>query len=285
MPHVDLPQCRIDYLEQGHGRPVVFVHGYLMAGELWQALADELAPQGFRCVMPTWPLGAHRHPLRPGVDASPYGQAAIIGAFLEALGLDDVVLVGNDSGGALCQVVVTRHPQRIGALVLTNCDAFDNFPPKAFRPLRPLAAVPGAIRAMLAPLAFGPLRRAVFGLLVDRDVDHLFADWTRRPREDPRIMADLVRVTRGFHRSVTEAAARALPGFDRPVLLTWGTDDPFFPLAHAERLRDLLPDARLETMPGKCFVMVDRPARVAGLIAGFAGSDAARTAGRAAARA
>src|SRR3712207_686568 len=128
MPHVDLPQGRIEYTERGSGRPVVFVHGALMAGDVWEDVAGRLAPHGLRCIMPTWPLGAHRIPLADGADATPHGIAELIAGFLAALGLDDVVLVGNDTGGALAQFVVTRHPERVGALVLTNCDAFWNFP-------------------------------------------------------------------------------------------------------------------------------------------------------------
>lgn len=278
MPHVDLPQGRIDYLEEGEGRPVVFVHGYLMGGELWRGLAAELAPQGFRCLMPTWPLGAHRTPLRDGADAGPYGQAAIVAAFLEALDLDDVVLVGNDSGGAISQVVVTRHPERVGALVLTNCDAFDNFPPKFFRALVAVARLPGGLRATLAPFRFAAVRRSplFFGLLCDTGVDSLSAEWARPHREDRRVFADLKRLTVAMHREVTQTAARELPGFDRPVLLAWATDDPLFPLAHARRLCDLLPDARLETLPGRCLSMVDRPAQLAALVAGFATGSAPR---------
>ena len=105
MPAIQLQQGTIHYEEAGpaHGRPLVFVHGYLMGGDLWAGLAERLAERGLRAIMPTWPLGAHREPMRPGADLTPRGVAAIIAGFLEALGLEDVVLVGNDTGGALCR--------------------------------------------------------------------------------------------------------------------------------------------------------------------------------------
>src|SRR5687767_7097809 len=128
MPAVELAQGTIHYREAGppDGRPVVFVHGYLMAGDLWAALGERLAARGLRAIMPTWPLGAQPEPLRPGADVTARGVAAIVVAFLEALELEDVVLAGNDTGGAICQLVAAGQPERLGALVLTNCDAFEN---------------------------------------------------------------------------------------------------------------------------------------------------------------
>src|SRR5215204_4429247 len=143
MPTATLPQGLVHYIDSGGGRPVVFVHGYLMGGDLWDRLAAELAPRGYRCIAPTWPLGAHREPMAPGADLTPTGLAALIASFIAALALEDAVLVGNDSGGALSQIVAAEYPDAIGALVLTNCDAFGNFPPSFFKALVPAARVPG----------------------------------------------------------------------------------------------------------------------------------------------
>lgn len=277
MPSVHLPQGRIDYLDQGEGRPVVFVHGYLMGGELWQDLADELVPRGFRCLMPTWPLGAHRSALRPGADRSFKGQATTIAQFLEALDLEDVLLVGNDSGGALCQVVATEHPERLGALVLTNCDAFDDLPPSFFKLLVPLARrFPQVAGALVQPFRLGAVRRSPvgFGLLTDRGVDHLAAQWVKPALSDKGVQADLAHITATLDNEVTREAARRLPAFDRPTLVAWAIDDRLFPLENGARLAQLIPGARLETLPGKCFSMVDRPAQLAALIAGFGTSSA-----------
>ena len=118
-----------------NGRPVVFVHGYMMGGELWREVGQRLAAAGLRCIAPTWPLGAHPQPLRPGADRTITGVAGIVADVLAALDLRDVVLVGNDTGGVVTQLVAVRHPERIGALVLTSCDAFEHFPPPILKPV------------------------------------------------------------------------------------------------------------------------------------------------------
>ena len=119
---VQLPQGTIDYRERGTGEPIVFVHGALVNADLWRKVVPALA-KDFHCIAPDLPLGSHTRPLPADADLSPNGAAKLIADFIESLGLDNVTLVGNDTGGALCQLVVTRHPQRIGRLVLTNCDA------------------------------------------------------------------------------------------------------------------------------------------------------------------
>src|SRR5215212_7364497 len=141
---VQLPQGPIRYREAGEGKPVVFVHGYLVDGRLWGGVVDELSSD-YRCFAPDWPIGAQQIALNPDADLTPYGVAATIAAFLEELDLTDVTIVGNDSGGAMSQVLVSRHPERIGRLVLTNCDTHENFPPGPFKALIPLAKMPGGM--------------------------------------------------------------------------------------------------------------------------------------------
>ena len=121
--------------------------------------------------MPTWPLGAHREPMRPGTDMTPRGVAATIAAFLDALELEDVVLVGNDTGGALCQVVAVDHPERLGALVLTNCDMYENFPPSPFTALLKAARLPGGLKATLQPMRTAAARRSPLGFGMRRLAD------------------------------------------------------------------------------------------------------------------
>ena len=137
MSTIEINAGTIHYEEFGpkDGRPVVFVHGYMMGGQLWRQVSARLASQGLRCIVPTWPLGAHPEPLRPGADRSIRGVANIVADTLAALDLDDVVLVGNDTGGVVTQLVAVHHPERIGALVLTSCDAFEHFPPPILKPL------------------------------------------------------------------------------------------------------------------------------------------------------
>src|SRR5688500_18689891 len=129
MKEVRLKQGVVRYREVGSGPPLVFVHGLLVNGELWRKVVPLLSGS-YRCIVPDWPLGSHAVALEPDAELSPVGVAALIADFLAALELKGVTLVGNDSGGALCQLVATRHPERLGRLVLTTCDAFEVFPPK-----------------------------------------------------------------------------------------------------------------------------------------------------------
>ncbi len=275
MQTVELDAGRIHYSEAGppDGRPVVFVHGFLMDGRLWDAITPPLAAEGLRCLKPTWPLGAHPVPMRPGADVTPRGAAAIIAGFLEALDLRDVVLVGNDTGGALCQLVAVEYPERLGALVLTNCDMFDNFPPTLFKPLVPISRIPGSVGALLWPARFAGVRRSplLYGLLSHRGVDHLAREWVRPALTQPGVRDDIRRLLAAAVPAVTRDAARRLAGFEHPVLFAWGVDDRLFPIAHAHRMAAIVPDGRVEAITGsRTLPMIDQPERLAGLVASFA---------------
>jgi pimeloyl-ACP methyl ester carboxylesterase len=271
MPVCELPAGRIHYEEAGpsDGRPVVFVHGYLMAGSLWRLVAERLADAGLRCLAPTWPMGAHPEPVAPHADVSPGGIAGMVAAFCERLDLRDVVLVGNDTGGVVAQLVATRHPERLGALVLTSCDAFERFPPAPLKPLIALARVPGAVRAALAPMRLAVGRRSplAYGLLAHADVDHLTREWVRPALADPRVADDLRRFTLALRQEVTLEAGARLRTFDKPALVAWSADDRVFPVEDGRRLAAALPQGRFELIEGsRTFSMIDQPDRLAALV-------------------
>ena len=148
MSEATLPQGTIHYRESGEGEPIVFLHGLLVDGRLWRKVTPLLEDR-FRCIVPDLPLGSHTIPMSPDGDLSPPSLAKIVDGFLEALDLESVTLVANDTGGAIGQITAANHPERIGRLVLTNCDAFENFLPPAFRPLQWSARVPGGLTALL----------------------------------------------------------------------------------------------------------------------------------------
>lgn len=268
---IDLPAGRIRYREAGTGKPIVFVHGYLVDGRLWDGVVDRLAGE-FRCIAPDWPMGSQQIAMNPDADLSPPGIAAIIASLLEALDLDDVTIVGNDSGGAMSQVLVTRHPERIGRLVLTNCDTHENFPPGIFKALPSIAKLPGAVQAMALPLRIGAVGRYAFKPFArTRIPDDLIASWLAPAVQDRGVLHDLKKVTVGMNKRYTLEAAAALRGSQLPILLTWAPGDKYFPISYAERLAAEAGNARIVTIPdAKTFVALDQPERLATEIAQFA---------------
>lgn len=273
MAEVRLPQGTIRYREAGSGPVIVFVHGYLVDGRLWDGVVDALADR-YRCIAPDWPMGAQQVAMEPDADLTPPGVATIIEGFLEALDLDDVTLVGNDSGGAMCQVLVARRPARVGRLVLTNCDTHDNFPPGIFKALPPLAKLPGGVTVLAFPFRIPAVVRAAFRPFSKSSPSpELLASWARPGITDKAVRRDLGKVTRGMNKRHTLAAAEALSGSEFPLLLAWAPNDRFFPIRYAERLATEVGGAKLVEVPDSAtFVPLDQPDRLAREIAEFAPS-------------
>jgi pimeloyl-ACP methyl ester carboxylesterase len=269
---IDLPAGRIRYREAGEGKPIVFVHGYLVDGRLWQHTVDELAAKGYRCLAPDWPIGSQQIAMSPDADLTPPGVAAIISSFLDALDLDDVTIVGNDSGGAMSQVLVTRHPERIGRLVLTNCDTHENFPPGVFKHLPKLAAMPGGMALLSLPFGIPAVAQRAFKPFSKVGIsDELIASWMKPSLSDPAIKRDLKKVTVGMNSRYTLEAAEKLRGSELPILLTWAPGDKLFPISYAERLAGEVANAKIVQIPDSgTFVPLDQPVRLAEEIAGFA---------------
>jgi pimeloyl-ACP methyl ester carboxylesterase len=219
--------------------------------------------------------------MNEGADLSARGLSRLIAEFMERLELEDVTLVGNDTGGALCQLVVAYHPERLGRLVLTSCDAFENFPPPAVRPLLTALKLPGALVTTSVLGRLRAVRRAAFKampLTMQPIPDEQVKSWVA-PLADKRIRADLATVVRGIDPAVTIAAAERLRDFDRPALIAWGAEDRFFPFSDAERLAATLPNARLERVPGaRAFVQLDAPERLAEMIGSVTNGAATATA-------
>lgn len=253
------------------GRPVVFVHGYMMGGQLWRQVSARLAARGLRCIAPTWPLGAHPEPLRPGADRSIRGVANIVADTLAALDLDDVVLVGNDTGGVISQLVAVHHPERIGALVLTSCDAFEHFPPPILKPLIRAAHSKVLFRGVAQAVRVPAVRKRAYAGLAHANIDVLTWEWVHTTRSNPAIAEDLRQFTLSLRTEVTTSVAARLPEFDKPTLIAWSADDVFFELGDGERLAQTIPNARLEVIDGaRTFSMIDRPDRLADLMSTIA---------------
>ncbi len=273
MSEATLPNGTIDYGESGEGPPIVFIHGLLVDGRLWRKVTPLLEDR-FRCIVPAMPLGSHTRPMPPEADLSPPGLARIVADLLEALDLQDVVLVGNDTGGAISQITAANHGDRIGRLLLTDCDAFENFLPPAFRPLQWAARVPGGLNGMMQGMRLAPMRRLpnAYGRLIKRD----FAgaptrEWVEPFLSDKGVRRDTVKVLRGIDPKYTHEAAEKLSRQQRPTLIAWAREDRFFKPEFAERLAAKIPGARLEWIEDSyTFVPEDQPERLAELIGSFA---------------
>jgi pimeloyl-ACP methyl ester carboxylesterase len=254
----------------GEGPAIVFVHGLLVNANLWRKVVPRLG--GYTRVTLDLPLGSHLESM-PGADLSPPGLAELIADAIDALGLEAVTVVGNDTGGALTQIMAVRRPERLARLVLTSCDAFDNFPPRFFRIVLAPARIPGATAFALRGLWLRPLRRLpiAYGWLTNEPIDREADDSYVLPvLMRGEIRRDLRRVLGGLDSRYTLDAAARLTSFDKPVLIAWSTGDRFFPRDHAERLAKVLPQARLEWVEGaRTFSPEDRPERLAELIKSF----------------
>ena len=275
MRELELSAGTIEYEDTGGEGPVlVLLHGLMMDASLWDATIAGLSVD-HRCVAPTLPLGAHRHAMRDDADLSPRGVARLVAELLERLGLDDVTLVGNDTGGALVQLLAVEGPARVGRIVLVSCDAFDNFPPG-------LTGKTVVLTGKLPPTAFGlfmqqlrlrPFRRLpiAFGWLTKRG-DAATARWLAPILEQREIRRDAVHVLRAIarERGLLLEAAKGLPTFDRPALVVWASEDRVMPPEHGRRLAELLPQGRLvEIQDSYTLIPLDQPAALAAAIREF----------------
>jgi pimeloyl-ACP methyl ester carboxylesterase len=272
MNQIELSAGTIDYEDTGGDGPtLVLLHGLLMDASLWDDVIADLSVD-HRCVAPTLPLGAHRHPMHADADLSLLGIARLVAELLDRLDLHDVTLVGNDTGGALVQLLVCDDATRVSRIVLASCDAFDNFPPG-------LTGKTLVLTGKLPPALFGlfmqqmrlrPVRRLpiAFGWLTKRG-DAATARWIKPVLRRREIRRDTVRVLRAAaaDKHVMLDAAECLPTYDRPALVVWASEDRVMPSDHGRRLAELLPQGRLVELPDSyTLIPLDQPARLAASI-------------------
>lgn len=269
MPHLRLPQATIEYSEIGPAdsshAPVLFVHGALVDARLWSTVAKRLAAQGFRCILPNWPLGSHTSPVNDRAVLSPPSVAELIHQFIVDLDLTDLTLVGSDTGGGLCQFLVDAHPDRIGRLVLTNCDAFEIFPPFPFDAIFALMRWGTSVRALGSLMRVKALRHspAGYGLLISNPDAELTASWLRPAGTNPAIAGDFAALAREIGITDLTTTAPRLHRFTKPVTLVWGQADRCFTPELGRRLAAVFPNAELIEVPGsRTFVSLDNPGAV-----------------------
>jgi pimeloyl-ACP methyl ester carboxylesterase len=237
----------IAYREQGQGPVALFVHGVLLNGHLWRHQLSSLSDIR-RCIAPD--LLAHGDTdIAPNRDLSVTANAEMLGEFLDALHIDQIDLVGNDSGGGIAQIFAARYPERVRSLTLTNCDTHDNWPPEAFKPFLAMAAdggLPGALKAMIAdknvyrsPQALGPAYEHP-ELVSDETIDIYLQPHLRTAQRT----RDLQRFLAAFDPSHTVIIAGQLKTLQAPTFIGWGTDDIYFDVKWGNWLADTIPGMR-----------------------------------------
>lgn len=255
----------------GDGEPVLLVHGLLVDGRLWDAVVPQLAAAGLRVIVPDLPLGAHKTPMRPGAPLAPMDVAALLGEIAAQMELKRVTLVGNDTGGAICQMAAAARPDWLARLVLTPCDAYENFLPPLFAPLAVLARrAPALLTVVMQPMRLRVARNSPLfaGWLTKRGFDaKLSADMIAPFIGDAGIRRDVYKVLAGIDKADTIRAAEELRAFDRPALIIWTPEDRFFKQRFAERLAADIPGSRIERIDDSyAFTPIDQPERTAELI-------------------
>jgi pimeloyl-ACP methyl ester carboxylesterase len=224
---------RIAYVERGSGQAALFLHGFPLNSFQWRGALERLSPWR-RCIAPDF-LALGYTEVAEGQDVGPDAQVAMLVALLDTLDIRQVDLVANDSGGAVAQLLLTRHPQRVRSLLLTNCDSEIDCPPAALKPVIEMArAGTFADRWLAAWVKDKALARSAEGL-----GGQCFAD-PRNPGDEaidcylgPLVASqrrkDLVHAyAMALERNVLEGAAAGLRASPVPTRILWGADDTIF---------------------------------------------------------
>jgi pimeloyl-ACP methyl ester carboxylesterase len=269
---VTTPFGEIAYIEKGSGPAALFVHGVLVNGYLWRNVIDQLDGRR-RCIaVDLMGHGATRVP--DDQDLSFDAQARMLASFVDALGLDQVDLVGNDSGGGIAQIFAANHPERVRSLTLTNCDADDNVFPEQFVPLVELIKGGGMLAAFKPLLGNPEAARKAFAQTFEHpeQVEAETLDAFLRPaienEESSRCSQRWMQALKAEDLSRVTPKLRTLHA---PTLIIWGTGDVFFDVKWAYWLKDTIPGATevIEAAGAKLFFPEERPEMLAGHLRTF----------------
>jgi pimeloyl-ACP methyl ester carboxylesterase len=259
------PSGRISYLETGRGPVALFVHGVLLNGHLWRHQLTELSDVR-RCIAVD--LLAHGDTeITPEQDVSATANATMLREFLDALQIEQVDLVGNDSGGGIAQIFAALNPSRVRSLTLTDCDAHDNWPPEAFKPFLSMAAAGGLRGALDAMLADKDVYRSAQALgpayeHTDKLSDDAIETYLRPLVRTEQRTRDLARFLAAFDCRHTVAVEPQLRELKAPTLIVWGTDDVYFDVRWSHWLAETIPGTRrrVELQGARIFFPEERAA-------------------------
>ena len=238
---------RISYMEQGTGPVALFVHGVLLNRYLWRHQLAELSDIR-RCIAVD--LLAHGDTeIALDQDVSVTANAEMLKQFLDTLDIDQVDLVGNDSGGGIAQIFAALYPGRVRSLTLTDCDTHDNWPPEAFKPFLAMAAGGGLRGTLDAMLSDKSVYRSAQALgpayehpeqLSDDSIEQYLSPLVRSGQRT----RDLQRFLAAFDNKHTVAVEAQLKTLKAPTLIVWGTDDVYFDVKWSRWLADTIPGTR-----------------------------------------
>ncbi|HEU4563513.1 MAG TPA: alpha/beta hydrolase [Gemmatimonadaceae bacterium] len=231
--YVDTSFGKIAYVERGAGEAALFLHGFPLNGFQWRGALERLSPYR-RCIAPDF-LGLGYTEVAEGQSVAPDAQAAMVVALLDALSIARVDLVASDSGGAVAQLIVARHPERVRTLLLTNCDAEHDSPPPALLPVIEMSRAGTYADRWLAPwLADKVLARSPEGIggmcysdsahPTDEAIEYYFAPLVGSPRGKALVHAYAI----ALERNPLEGIEAALRRCTIPTRIVWGTADPIF---------------------------------------------------------
>ncbi len=276
---IDLKLGRIKYSVTGEGRPIVFVHGYLVDGELWREVVPRLAAAGHRCITPDLPLGSHEIPIGPDKVVTPRAVARAVHELIDCLDLTNVLLVANDSGGAISQMLVTEDHSRITGLVLTPCDMYRKFPPFPYSLLKLIPRLGPLANPIYRLAATRPMRWAAFAPLLAGAYDReLTRHWYASGLHDKQVRADGMRLIASASADELEAASNAMADLDLPTAFVWPRGCHFFKFNVAERMAGGMKHAELYPLDrGETFVALEHPDLVSDAIAEFSSQQARQT--------
>jgi pimeloyl-ACP methyl ester carboxylesterase len=270
---LDIAMGRTRVRVSGSGPAIMFTHGLLVDGRIWDEVATAVAAEGFTVVLPDLPLGAHSVAVADRAKLTTTGIANCLFDIADQLGINRFSALGFDTGGAVSQVAAASRPERIERLALMSCDAFEHYPPLLIKPFKWAARWSPAMSLILKTLSDVRYQHIPLplGLVAKHHLDQvLAAAWSEPSRTNPEIRADVVSFIKQMNATDTLAASEALRTFHGPAMVMWSREEKVFPRKDAHRLAALIPGCELRWIDDAyTFASLDNPKRMIQLILEF----------------